>query len=186
MPQGEIRIIGGQWRGRKLQVPDMPGLRPTPDRVRETLFNWLMMSTAGAYCLDAFAGSGALGFEALSRGAAHVTFVDQSPEIAQLLQKELTHFKAPNADVYVAKVPQQLKPPVKPFDMVFLDPPYQDHLLLPTCFFLEQHEFLAKTAYIYLESASTLQQNDLPPGWEIIKSKMAGQVAYHLVKRSII
>lgn len=183
MSQGEIRIIGGQWRGRKLKVPELPGLRPTPDRVRETLFNWLMSSIQGAYCLDPFAGSGALGFEALSRGAAYVVMVDQSTKVIQLLQEELHQFKAGNAEVYRAAVPAQLKQPAKPFDVVFLDPPYQENLLLPTCHYLEDNHFLAKQAMIYLESAATLQQNDLPKGWEITKSKIAGQVAYHLVKR---
>lgn len=184
MTQGEIRIIGGQWRGRKLKVPDLPGLRPTPDRVRETLFNWLMGIVPGAYCLDPFAGSGALAFEALSRGAAYVVMVDQSPKVVQLLQEELRHFKAENAEVYRATVPQQLKVPEKPFDIVFLDPPYQDSLLLPTCFFLEEQHFLADEATIYLESSTSLSQSDLPKRWETIKSKKAGQVAYHLIKRA--
>ena len=121
MPQGEIRIIGGQWRGRKLKVPVVQGLRPTPDRVRETVFNWLMPVIHGAYCLDAFAGSGAFGFEALSRGAAHVVMVDSIPKVVQLLQETLGSLKADNADVYCAKVPQQLKPPTTRFNVVFLD-----------------------------------------------------------------
>jgi 16S rRNA (guanine966-N2)-methyltransferase len=183
MPQGEVRIIGGQWRGRKLKVPDLPGLRPTPNRVRETLFNWLMPFIQGAHCLDLFAGSGVLGFEALSRGAIHVVMVDQSRKVQQLLQEELTLFKAENAEIYCANVPSGLKKPARLFDIVFLDPPYQENLLLPTCFFLEENHFLASEAYIYLESATNLQQNDLPAGWEIIKSKKAGHVAYHLVRR---
>jgi 16S rRNA (guanine966-N2)-methyltransferase len=181
MPQGEIRIIGGQWRGRKLAVPDLPGLRPTPDRVRETLFNWLMPVIQGAHCLDAFAGSGALGFEALSRGAASVVMVDQSIKVAQLLQQELQHFKANNAEVYRADLPQQLKKPAHLFDIVFLDPPYQQNLLLPTCFFLQENKFLAQDAMIYLEAKDVISESDLPSGWKIIKSKKAGQVMYGLV-----
>lgn len=184
MSQGEVRIIGGQWRGRKLKVPDLQGLRPTPDRIRETLFNWLMHEVPGSYCLDPFAGSGVLGFEALSRGAAHVVMVDNSPVVIQKIQEELAYFKADNAEVYRANVPAQLKVPAKPFDIVFLDPPYQLNLLLPTCHYLEENNFLANNATIYLESAESLQQNDLPKNWEIIKNKTAGQVAYHLVKRS--
>jgi 16S rRNA (guanine966-N2)-methyltransferase len=183
MPPGQIRIIGGQWRGRKLKVPDVPNLRPTPDRVRETLFNWLAMTIQGAYCLDPFAGSGALGFEALSRGAAHVVMVDQSSTVVKLLQEESQTLKATNAEIYQARAPLQLKKPAKLFDIVFLDPPFQEGSLLPTCFFLEENGFLANNAYIYLEANQTLQPSDLPLNWKIIKSKKAGQVAYHLIQR---
>ena len=123
MKQGLVRIIAGKWRGRRLKVPDIKDLRPTPDRVRETVFNWLAPILPGAHCLDLFAGSGVLGFEALSRGAASVTLVDQSPEIVALLQEELKTFGADNATVYRATVPQQLHFPSQVFDVVFLDPP---------------------------------------------------------------
>jgi 16S rRNA (guanine966-N2)-methyltransferase len=182
---GQIRIIGGEWRGRKLKVPEVPHLRPTPDRVRETLFNWLSPILAGANCLDAFAGSGALGFEALSRGAAHVVMVDDSHEVMKTLQEEAQMFKATNLEIYRARVPSQLKKPQKPWDIVFLDPPFQQDLLLPTCLFLEKEEgFLAEKAHIYLEAKDTLKPEDLPSNWEVIKSKKAGQVAYHLILRS--
>src|SRR5436309_1394854 len=107
--KGELRIIGGQWRGRKLKIPNVTNLRPTPDRVRETLFNWLAPILPGAYCLDAFSGSGALGFEALSRGAAYVVMIDQSPLVIKLLREELQILKADNAEVYQAILPEQLK-----------------------------------------------------------------------------
>ncbi len=183
MAQGIIRIIGGQWRGRKLKVPDVVNLRPTPDRVRETVFNWLAPHIAGSYCLDLFAGSGALGFEALSRGASHVVMTDDSPIVIQLLQEELQLFKAENADIYRARAPLQLKPPAHPFTIVFLDPPYGDNLLLPCCFYLEANGFLAEEAYIYLEARETLDEKNLPAHWQLLKSKRAGQVAYHLIKR---
>lgn len=183
MVSGQVRIIGGIWRGHKLTVPNIPGLRPTPDRIRETVFNWLAPVITGAYCLDAFAGSGALGFEALSRGAAHVVLVDQSSVVIKLLQEALTRFKADNAKIYRAHVPQQLKLPEKRFDVVFLDPPYQENLLLPTCFYLERENFLADEAYIYLEAKANLGENELPSNWMIVKSKKAGQVAYHLALR---
>lgn len=183
MKPGQIRIIGGEWRGRKLKVPEVADLRPTPDRVRETLFNWLAPVIAGANCLDLFAGSGALGFEASSRGAAHVVMVDFSADVIALLQQEGVMLKAKNLDIYRATIPEQLKLPVKPFDIVFLDPPYQQNILLPCCFYLEENAFLADNAYIYLEAKSALTQADLPPNWEIIKSKKAGQVAYHLAQR---
>lgn len=183
MQQGQVRIIGGQWRGRKLKIPQVPDLRPTPDRVRETLFNWLAPIIHGARCLDAFAGSGALGFEALSRGAAHVVMVDASATAVQLLQEELQLFKADNAEIYRADLPHQLQRPHQPFDIVFLDPPYQANILLPCCFYLEEQGFLAASATIYLESDELLNPADLPPNWTLLKSKRAGQVAYHLVLR---
>lgn len=183
MAQGQVRIIGGEWRGRRLMVPDLPNLRPTPDRVRETLFNWLAPYIYGAYCLDPFAGSGALGFEALSRGADKVVMVDQSPVVIKLLQEELILFKTGKGEVYRANAPSQLKTPERPFDIVFLDPPFQENLLLLTCEYLEKHSFLAKNAYVYLEAKDTLKESDLPPDWQIVKSKRAGQVAYHLVLR---
>lgn len=185
MKPGQIRIIGGVWRGRKLKVPTMTDLRPTPDRVRETLFNWLNLKIQDAHCLDLFAGSGALGMEALSRGAASVVFIDQSSEVIKLLQEELAHFKANNATVYRANVPTQLKLPEHVFDIVFLDPPFKSDLLIPTCFYLEENSYLANNALIYLEASQSLQENDLPSNWTILKSKKAGQVAYHLVQRRI-
>lgn len=184
MSQGQIRIIGGEWRGRKLKVPEVAHLRPTPDRVRETLFNWLAPVIAGARCLDAFAGSGALGFEALSRGAAHVVMVDDSIEVVKLLQQEAQMLNAVNAEIYSARMPDQLNQPSKPFDIVFLDPPFQQNLMLPTCAYLEEKGFLAKEAYIYLEAKEAIQENALPTNWQIIKSKKAGQVAYHLALRN--
>ena len=180
---GEIRIIGGQWRSRNLNVPDLPGLRPTPNQARETLFNWLAQIIPGAYCLDPFAGSGALGFEALSRGAAHLVMVDRSQTVIESLQATCTHLQAKNAEVYRALAPHGLKHPTHLFDMVFLDPPYQDNILLPTCFFLEEQGFLSRPAYIYLESNHTLQESDLPLGWTLLKLKRAGEVGYHLAIR---
>src|SRR5262245_55604581 len=111
MQKGYVRIIAGKWRGRRLKVPDIEGLRPTPDRVRETVFNWLSPLIPDSRCLDLFAGSGVLGFEALSRGAAYVEMVDQSEAIISLLHQELAMLKAVNVKIYRAKVPDQLRPP---------------------------------------------------------------------------
>jgi 16S rRNA (guanine966-N2)-methyltransferase len=183
--RGEVRIIGGEFRGRKLKIPAIADLRPTPDRVRETLFNWLAPIIQGAHCLDAFAGSGVLGFEAISRGAARVVMLDQSDVVVMLLQEELERFKIKNAEVYQANLPLQLKKPEKPFDIVFLDPPYQASLLKDTSVYLEENGFLAPNAWIYLESNQTLTAKDLPPHWEIMKSKKAGLVAYHLARRLV-
>lgn len=182
--RGELRIIAGLWRGRKLSIPSLPGLRPTPDRVRETLFNWLHQILPGAYCLDAFAGSGALGFEALSRGAKHVVFIDQLPEVIKHITQQLQRFQVTDAEAYVAILPLGLHEPKQPFDLIFLDPPYQSALLQPCCEYLEQPGFLAKNAYIYLESARPLSNQDLPKHWQIIKHGRAGQVSYHLVHRA--
>jgi 16S rRNA (guanine966-N2)-methyltransferase len=186
MKQGEVRIIAGKWRGRRLKVPDIKDLRPTPDRVRETLFNWLAPLLPGAYCLDLFAGSGVLGFEALSRGAAHVVLVDQSAAVVSLLKEQVISLGAENIDIYRAEVPKQLQPVRRPFDIVFLDPPYQEDLLLPSCQYLEQNAYLAETAYIYLEARQKISDDELPENWQIIKSQQAGQVCYHLAKRMIL
>src|SRR5262245_38024853 len=129
MKPGQVRIIAGKWRGRRLAVPDVKDLRPTPDRVRETLFNWLAPVIAGSRCLDLFAGTGVLGFEALSRGAAYVEMVDQSEKVMATLKEELAQFGANNAQIYRANVPVQLKSPSEPFNIVFLDPPYNANLL---------------------------------------------------------
>lgn len=178
---GEIRIIGGQWRGRKLKVPHEA--RPTPDRVRETLFNWLTPVIHGAYCLDAFAGSGVLGFEAISRGAAHVMLVDQSRSVIETLKAAAERFKTTAIDCVCAPVPDGLPSPKTPYDIVFLDPPYHSELLLPTCFYLEAQHFLAREAYIYIESNEVQSEQTLPPHWTVLKTKKAGQVVYQLVLR---
>ncbi len=183
MQQSVVRIIGGKWRGRKLKVLDMKGLRPTPDRVRETLFNWLAKALPGARCLDLFAGSGVLGFEALSRGAVYVEMVDQSVDVVKLLQEQFAVFGAENACIYQATAPQQLKPPTRPFDIVFLDPPYQANLLLSCCHYLEEHHFLTESASIYLEAQEVIKDNMLPSNWRLLKSQKAGQVFYHLANR---
>lgn len=184
---GFVRIIGGRWRSRRIKIISMTGLRPTPDRVRETLFNWLHEVIKNAYCLDLFAGSGVLGMEALSRGAKYVAFVDSSADAVKQLQEALTSLAAPidQTIVYQVNIPQQLVKSSRPFDIIFMDPPYHTDLLLPTCFFLEKNGFLAAKAYIYLEASTTIKDNDLPPYWHIIKSQQAGQVFYHLVLREM-
>lgn len=183
MKQGVVRIIGGQWRGRKLMVPAISGVRPTPDRVRETLFNWLSSKVGHSRCLDVFAGTGALGFEAASRGAALVEMVDQSKAIVTLLQEEALAFNATMLHIYQAQAPKALKQPKQPFDIIFLDPPYQSPLLLPTCFYLEEHGFVSDDAFIYLEADHAITESELPCHWRLVKSERAGQVFYHLAQR---
>ena len=179
-----LRIIGGEHRGRKLPFPDAPGLRPTPDRVRETLFNWLMPVIAGSRCLDLFAGSGALGLEAISRGARQVVMLDNQPSVAKQLRKNLQTLNIEHAEVVQADGLAYLDKTGSVFDIVFLDPPYQEDLL-PACItHLETRGWLARHAWIYLEVAKQDGLPDLPVNWKVHRRKEAGQVAYHLIERS--
>lgn len=180
---GSVRIIAGMWRGRRIAVPDLPGLRPTPDRVRVTLFNWLAGHLPGAHVLDLFAGTGVLGFEALSRGAAKVVMVDKAPLAIRQLKETAALLKTEAAEIQEASVPEGLRQPMEPFDIVFLDPPYQSEVLLSCCHYLEHHQFLSNSAYIYLEAAVSISDNELPPTWRIIKRQQAGAVYYHLAQR---
>lgn len=187
MKKGEVRIIGGQWRGRKLHFPATPDLRPTPNRIRETLFNWLTPYLTNAYCLDLFAGSGALGFEALSRQAKSVCFIEQSKLLVSYLKTQLKQFCVENrAQVYQAQFPfvaTQLFKPKKPlFNIVFLDPPFHQDLLGPTCVWLIKEGLLAPESLVYIESAASIKKPLLPQNWEIQHCKTAGQVQYALIK----
>lgn len=175
----QVRIIGGKHRGRKLAVADAPGLRPTPDRVRETLFNWLGQNLTGWHCLDLFAGSGALGFEAASRGAAAVILVEQVATVARGLQAAADLLKEPAVRVVCADALEFLSKPAASshFDLVFLDPPYGqgwlDRIMMP----LLPH--LAADARLYIE-AETALPDDLAPGLTCVRRGHAGQVHYHL------
>lgn len=177
-----LRIIGGEWGGRKLRFADGEGLRPTTDRVRETLFNWLAPLIHGARCLDLFAGSGALGLEALSRGAAEVVFVDTNPAAIAALKENLTLLKAQNAEVNRGDALTFLGGEARPFDVVFLDPPFRRALIQPAIKLLAERGWLAVGARVYLELESEESLAELPAGWELLRSKEAGQVAYHLVE----
>ncbi|MEY2920347.1 MAG: hypothetical protein RL261_1652 [Pseudomonadota bacterium] len=181
----EVRIIGGEWRGRKLHFPPAAGLRPTPDRVRETLFNWLQFELAGTHCLDLFAGSGALGVEALSRGAAEVLFVERDPVSARAIGEVLGQLKCSRGRVDQADALAWLEraPPARPFDVVFLDPPYDAAWLPVLTDKLERGGWLAPGAWIYLEDAAAHGEPTLPPGWTMHRSKRAGDVGYHLARR---
>lgn len=185
-PENQVRIIGGQWRGRKLNFPDIPGLRPTPDRVRETLFNWLAPVIAGSRCLDLFAGSGALGFEAASRGAADVVLVEREPRIVKSLREQAQRLGAGNVRIVQADARQYLSGAAHPYDVVFLDPPFGQGLLAS---FLESlgQGWLASDAWIYLEAERGFSGEQLsellPEGFGLVRSKLAGQVGYHLARR---
>jgi len=182
-----VRIIGGEWRGRKLSFPEIEGLRPTPDRVRETLFNWLQSYLPGARCLDLFSGSGALGIEALSRGAASVTFVDQATEVVSQLRSNINLLKAQNAEIIAASALDWLdrrQPDQEPrYDLVFMDPPFHKGLVAPICEMLERRSLLREEAMIYIETEKSLTLDTLPANWVIHREKAAGQVAYRLFVR---
>lgn len=183
---GELRIIGGQWRGRKLRFPPLSGLRPSPDRVRETLFNWLAPELPGARCLDLFAGSGALGLEALSRGAAHSVFVDSARAACDRINDHLKLLGSPDGKVCHSDVAHWLahKPGNEaPFDMVFLDPPFRQDFLRDCCVAVEDNGWLAARAWIYLESGADEALPALPSNWTLYRDKRAGQVAYRLFQR---
>ncbi|HUA22660.1 MAG TPA: 16S rRNA (guanine(966)-N(2))-methyltransferase RsmD [Steroidobacteraceae bacterium] len=181
-----LRIIGGTWRGRRLRFPDAQDIRPTPDRVRETLFNWLAARVPGSSCLDLFAGSGALGLEALSRGAARLTFVERDAGAASAIVARLEEWGAHGARVENVDARRFLeRPPAEPFDIVFLDPPFASTLLAPTAERLEQGGWLANDSLIYVECpADGEPRNALPRGWAPLKAKRAGEVGYHLYSRA--
>jgi 16S rRNA (guanine966-N2)-methyltransferase len=181
---GTLRIIGGCWRGRKLAFPSIDGLRPTPDRVRETLFNWLAGPVIGAYCLDLYAGSGALGLEALSRGAAHCDFIDSSAIAATALRNHLASLTVTTASVQQTAALSYLEQAaVVPRDIVFLDPPFGADLLTPSAALLEQRGWLREEAHIYIESGHRDAPATLPPNWELHRDKRAGDVHYRLFVR---
>lgn len=177
-----LRIIGGQWRGTRLNFPPVAAIRPTPDRVRETLFNWLQHAVPGARCLDLYAGSGALGLEALSRGAREVVFVDREAAIGRYLRDTLQRLHSTAGEVVSLDAEQFLRQPRGGFDIVFLDPPFAADVLPAICGMLERG-WLNAGAYIYVESATHGGTPLLPDNWRLLRSKQAGQVGYHLAQR---
>ncbi|MGJ3354043.1 16S rRNA (guanine(966)-N(2))-methyltransferase [Providencia sp. Je.9.19] len=181
---GQIRIIGGKWRGRKLPVRDSEGLRPTTDRIKETLFNWLMPVVQDARCLDCYAGSGSLGFEALSRFANSVTFIELDKQNAQLLSDNKMRLQADNATVINNSSLTILNQMGTPFDLVFIDPPFRKGLLNETIQLLENNQWLADESWIYIESEAESPLTDIPANWQLHREKIAGQVAYRLFIRN--
>lgn len=176
MKLSTLRIIGGKWRSRKINFIPLKGVRPTTDLVRETVFNWLSPVIVGANCLDLFAGSGALGFEALSRGAKHVVLVDQSARNINQLKVSAELLQADNIDFYCAPIPGRLsKIPEQAFDIVFLDPPFNHNLIQPTCAKLLSDGYLSKDSYIYIEAEKELDVASLiPQSWQILRTKPYG------------
>jgi 16S rRNA (guanine966-N2)-methyltransferase len=185
--KGILRIVGGQWRGRKLLFSAAEGLRPTADRIRETLFNWLASELHGAHCLDLFSGSGALGLEALSRGAASCLMVEKTRQACTEIGAHMTTLNAQRGEclqtdalALLQRGPGQRAA----MDIVFLDPPFGHNLLEPAGSLLEQKEWLADTAKIYVESSRREPPPELPENWRIYRDKTAGEVRYQLFVRT--
>ena len=178
----QFRIIAGEWKGRRLRFAPVEGLRPTTDRTRETLFNWLQGRIEGARCLDLFAGSGSLSFEALSRGAARAVAVDRSSPVVRALRENAETLKA--GDRFRAIQSDALaflRGRAEPADVVFLDPPFRSAIIGDCCRLLELHGWLAPDALIYVEAPVNRDQEQLPGGWKSLRSRTAGQVDYRLV-----
>jgi len=182
--KSKLRIIAGDWRSRQLVFADTPGLRPTPSRVRETVFNWLQQDVRGSRCLDLFAGSGALGFEAASRGAKSVVMVENNAIACRLIKENTVKLSADQIKIKQADVFNFLAGDATPFDIIFLDPPFSKGLAPQACHWLEDKGWLAAQAKIYVEVESQLILDDMPENWTCLKNKQAGEVAYYLFERS--
>jgi len=178
---GRLRIVAGIWRSRFLDIAEVEGLRPTSERIRETLFNWLAPTLHGSRCLDLYAGTGALGLEALSRGAGEAIFVERSAVAARQLQKNIDVLDARGATVVTQGALDYLQREApRSFDVVFLDPPFADDLLEETCRLLAAQDLLAAGARVYLEQDRAKPEPRLPDNWKIKKNKTAGNVRYML------
>jgi len=180
-----LRIIAGKWRRRQIDFSMVPGLRPTHDRIRETLFNWLAPMIIGSRCLDLFAGSGALGFEAASRGAAHVTMIDSSSKVIKMLEQNRRALAAEDVTVLQQTIPTNgLKLSAAPFDLVFLDPPFGQCLLKPTITWLENESFLSDSALIYVECEKALGELVVPESWQTLRAKQTSSLSYFLFQKA--
>ena len=180
--KGSIRIIAGIHRGRKLPVLMVEGLRPTTDRVKETVFNWLMPYIQDSICLDCFAGSGGLGFEALSRGASQVSFVELNKMAVKQLQDNQRLLKANNVSIIQNDALSFISKTTQKFDVIFLDPPFRKGLVEQAAQLLNEHS-CAENALIYVEMESEQNEQQLPSCWQLLKEKVAGQVVYRLYQK---
>lgn len=181
MKSNRVRIIAGEWRSRCLLFPVADGLRPTPGAVRETVFNWLSGKIAGRTCLDLYAGSGALGFEAVSRGAKSAILVENNSKVAAVLRKnqESIDQKGQISVVRCAAM-DYLTTCQQQFDLVFLDPPFASYELAKACWHIEKQQLLKPDSLIYLESPSELKKLPIPDYWQVIKEAVKGSVRYTL------
>ena len=178
--KGKVRIIAGEWRSRLLPVADIPGLRPTTDRVRETLFNWLQDSIIGSRCLDLFAGTGALGFEAASRGAAEVVMIEHDRKAFASLQQSVEILKTEKVKITQADALSWLEKTDQVFDIIFLDPPFDQNLVPETLEKLMRSSCVKSGTRIYLEEKTHAKESPIPESLEVIKQGKAGQVRYSL------
>lgn len=176
----QLRIIGGQWRGRKLSFPIITGLRPTPDRIRETVFNWLQPFLGHAHCVDLFAGSGALGLEAASRGAQQVDMIELNTLACTAIRSHLQTLAAQNCSINNSTAQHYISRCQTQYDVVFIDPPYAYMLWTEVAFLLETNKLLAENAIIYLECSAKQPLPELPKNWLLLKDKKAGEVRYCL------
>ena len=189
--ENTLRIIGGDWRGRKVKFASADGLRPTLDRVRETLFNWLQGNIYQANCLDLFSGSGALAFEALSRGARHVDIVDNNPQSIRLIKQNLQLLSCDKAQVYLQSAQEFIGQKSDAshdnnnnnsvYDIIFLDPPFNQSLLLPICEQLNQTALINESTLIYIETEASLSLSELPDTWQVYRSKQTKTLSYYLL-----
>ncbi len=182
--RGRVRIIAGKWRSRFIPVPDEVELRPTTDRIRETLFNWIAPRLEGARCLDVCSGSGVLAFEALSRGAAHVTAIDYDQKVVQHLQKQAAVFETTEIEIVYDDVLRWLSHPAsQTFDIIFIDPPFAGDLWEPICQLLSERGWLSPDALIYVE-APIEKSLVIPESWQALKQKQTSHVKYELLSNS--
>lgn len=185
--RNELRIIAGQWRGRRVRFPADTTIRPTPDRVRETVFNWLAPYIRDAHVADLYAGSGALGLESLSRGAATVTFIERDPRCVTALQEHCASFAATGQHIVRGDVLAWLRgvrpSSQAPFDIVFVDPPFDQGLWAATLVALEAGDWLAPSAFVYLEMPAAQALPSLSTTWQAWRTGKAGEVGYHLLRR---
>lgn len=180
---GELRIIGGDWRSRRLTFPAAGGVRPTPSRVRETLFNWLMAALPGARCLDLFAGSGVLGLEALSRGARETQFVDHTRALCDALKANLGLLKSDGGKVTCQDVTAFLsQPATTPFDILLMDPPFRQGWLTRLLPLIAENGWVSDGSWVYIEHESELAGVAVPENWSLHREKIAGQVCYRLYR----
>ena len=180
-----VRIISGKYKSRKIIFPDRPGIRPTGSRIRESLFNWIQADIVNSRCLDLFSGSGALGIEALSRGAEKTTFIESDFETAICLEKNLQTLNAANGIVVRANAISWLESQnnIEPFGFVFLDPPFKKNLLLDCISLLESNYMISDNGNIYIETEADVNLRQLPPTWRLKQKKQAGQVSYCLYSK---
>ncbi|MCK5872545.1 MAG: 16S rRNA (guanine(966)-N(2))-methyltransferase RsmD [Methylococcales bacterium] len=181
----KLRVIGGNWRSRQIEFDEVDGLRPTASRIRETLFNWLQNDVAGSSCLDLFAGSGALSFEAASRGAKKVCQVENNARVCRKLHENALKLSANAIKVRQRDAFQFLSGEAEPFNLVFIDPPFHKGLAIQSCQWLDEKGWLTAHAKIYLEVERGLSLDGIPAQWQCLKQKSAGEVDYYLFQRPL-